>query len=119
MGSVIASHNQRIIQLISNNHVCNCRNMVECPLDNKYLTTNIVYKTVVSAPGKPDKKYFGIPKTSFKDCFRNHTRDFCYKKYVSSTELFKCMWKLKDEKITANIKQNIMSIIHGTHKGGI
>ena len=29
------------------------------------------------------------------------------------------MWKLKDEKITANIKWNIMSIVHGTPKGGV
>ena len=87
MGSVIASHNRRIIQLTSNNHGCNCRNRVECPLDNKYLTANIVYKAVISALGKPDKKYFGIAKTSFKDRFRNHTRDFLHKKYVSSTEL--------------------------------
>ena len=36
------------------------------PLDNKCLTANIVYKAVVSAPGKPDKKYFGIAKTHLK-----------------------------------------------------
>ena len=29
------------------------------------------------------------------------------------------MWTLKDEKITASIKWNIMSIIHGTPKGGV
>ena len=29
------------------------------------------------------------------------------------------MWKLKDEKITANIKWNIMSTVHGTPKGGV
>ena len=91
----------------------------ECPLDNKCLTTNIVYKAVVSAPHKPDKKYFGIAETSFKDRFRNHTRDFRHKKYVNSTELSKYMWKLKEEKITAIIKQNTMSIIHGTGKGDV
>ena len=50
MGSVIASHNRRIIQPVSNNHGCNCRNRAECPLDNRCLTANIVYKAVVSAP---------------------------------------------------------------------
>ena len=29
------------------------------------------------------------------------------------------MWKLKEEKIAANIKWNIMSIVHGTPKGGV
>ena len=75
--SVTASHNRRIIQLTFNNHGCNFRNRAECPLDNKYFTTNIVYKAGVSAPSKPDKKYFGITKTSFEDRFRNHTGDFC------------------------------------------
>ena len=48
-------------------------------------------KHLLSAPSKSDKKYFGITETSFKDCFRNHTRDFRHKKYVSSTELSKYM----------------------------
>ena len=87
MCSVIASHNPRIIQPTSNNHGCNCRNRAECSLDNKCLTANIVYKAVVSTPSKPDKKYFVIAETSFKDRFRNHTRDFRHKKYVKSTEL--------------------------------
>ena len=74
---------------------------------------------MLSAPSKPDKKYFGIAETSFKYCFRNRTRDFRHKKYVNSTELSKDMWKLKEEKITANIKLNIMSYVHGTPKGGV
>ena len=78
-------------------HGCNCRNGAECPLDNKCSTTNIVYKTVVSAPSKQDK-YFGIAGSPFNDCFRNHTKDFCHKKHVNNTELSKYMWTLKDEK---------------------
>ena len=115
MGSVIASHNRRIIQPISNNHGCNCRNSRM----SEYLKAIIVYKAVISAPNTSDKKYFGIAETSFKYRFRNHTRDFRHKKYVNSTELSKYMWKLKDEKITATIKWNIMSIVHGTPKGGV
>ena len=74
---------------------------------------------MVSAPSKPDKKYFGIAETAFNDGFRNHTRDFCHKKCANSTGLFKYMWKLKDEKITLSIKWNIMSIAHETPKGGV
>ena len=74
---------------------------------------------MVSAPSKPDKKYFGIAETSFKDHFRNHTRDFRHKMYVNSIELSKYMWKLKEEKITASIKRNIMSIVHRTPKGDV
>ena len=57
---------------------------------------------MVLTPRKPDKKYFGIAETSFKDHFRNHTRGFRHKKYVNSTKLSKYMWKLKDEKIATN-----------------
>ena len=119
MGSVIVSHNRRIIQPASKNLGCNCRNRAECPLDNKSLTANIVHKAVVSAPKNADKKYFGIGEISFKDRFRNHTRDFRHKKYFNSTELSKYMWQLKDKQITATIKWNIMSIVHGTPKGGV
>ena len=98
IGSNIAFYNWRIIQTTSDNHGCNCRNRAECPLDNKCLTTNIVFKAVVLASSKPDKKNFGIAETSFKVCFRNHTREFRHKKYVNSSELSKYMWKLKDEK---------------------
>ena len=69
---------------------------------------------MVSAPIKPEKN-FCIVETSFKDRLRNHTSDFRNK---NSTELSKCMWKLQDKKITPSLKWNIMSIVHGTPKGG-
>ena len=56
---------------------------------------NIVYKAVVSAHNKPDKKDFCIAETSSKDRFKNNIRDFRHKKYVNSTELSKYMWKFK------------------------
>ena len=43
MATVIASHNQRILQPTSNSHGCNCRNRAKCPLDDKGLMVNIVY----------------------------------------------------------------------------
>ena len=79
------------MQPVSNNHEYKCRNRAECPLDNKCLTANIVYKAVVSAPSKPDRKCFSNADTSFKDRFRNHTRDIHHKNYVNSTELSKYM----------------------------
>ena len=50
MGSVTVSLNQSIIQLTFNNHGCNCRNRAECPLDNKCLMSNLVYKAEILAP---------------------------------------------------------------------
>ena len=54
------------MQPTSNKHGCNCINRAECPLDNKCLTSNILYKTVISAPSNPDKKYFGIAETQLQ-----------------------------------------------------
>ena len=54
---------------------------------NKCLTTNNVYEAVGSVASKPDKKYFGIAETKFKERFRNHMRDFRHKKYVNSRKL--------------------------------
>ena len=76
---------------------CNCRNRSTCPLENKCLTPSIVYRAIVSAIHKPDKKYFGISETPSKDHYNNHTRDFRHKEYVNKTELSKYIWKLKDE----------------------
>ena len=95
--SIIAFHNRIVIQLTSNNNGCNFRNRAEYPLKNKCLTENIVFKAVISAPSKPDNKYFGIKETMFKDRFRNHTKYFYHKNYVKSTKMSKCIWKLKDE----------------------
>ena len=87
------------------NYGCNCRNRSNCPLDNKCLTPSIVYRAIVSAIHKPDKKYFGISETPFKDRYNNHTRDFRHKEYVNSTELSKYIWKLKDEGETPSITE--------------
>ena len=116
MGSVIASHNRRIFQPTSNNPGSNCRNRADCPLDNKCLTANIVYKAVVSAPSKPDVSV--LQKLHLKISSET-TQEIFATKYVNSTELSKYMWKLNDEKITGSIKWNIMSIVHGTPKGGV
>ena len=58
----------------SNNHGCNCENTGECSLSNKYLTADIVYKAVISAPIQPDNIYFGIAEITFNNRFRNDRR---------------------------------------------
>ena len=37
--------------------------------------SRLVIWVLVSAPSKPDKKYFGIAETAFKDLFKNHTKN--------------------------------------------
>ena len=63
IGSVITSLNRRTTQPTSNNQGYNSRNRATWPLNNKCLTVNIVFKEVVSAPNKLDKKYLDFVET--------------------------------------------------------
>ena len=118
ISSEISSNNQRIINPPPTNYACNCRNRSNCPLE-KCLTPSIVYRAIVSAIHKPDKKYFRISETPFKDCYNNHMRDFRHKGYVNSTELSKYIWKLKDEGETPSITWNTMSVVNYHPRGGV
>ena len=60
VSSRISSNSGRIINPPSTSYGCNCRNRSNSPLDNNCLTPSIVYRAIVSAIHKPDKKYFGI-----------------------------------------------------------
>ena len=42
--------------------------------------------------------YFGASDTTFKDRYRNHTRDFNHERYSKCTELPKYIWQLKRNK---------------------
>ena len=48
---------------------CNCLNKVNCPLEQKCLTTNIVYKAKVTSSNQnyQEKVYFSLCKTTLKN----------------------------------------------------
>ena len=119
ISSKISSNNRRIINPPPTNYGCNCRNRSNCPLDNKCLTPSIVYRAIVSAINKPDKNYFGISETSFKDRYNSHARDLRHKEHVNRRELSKYIWKLKDEGKTSSITWNIMSVVSCRPGGGV
>ena len=48
MGSIISSHNEQILNLSKEYFGCNCRVKDECPLNDKYLTTNIACEAKIS-----------------------------------------------------------------------
>ena len=79
---------------------------------------SIVQKAFVSDTNKPDKKYFRLSETPFKDLL-NHKKDFRHKEYVNSTELSKYIWKLKEEGETPSITWNIMPVVNCLTRGGI
>ena len=51
----ISSKNRRIINPPPTNCGCNCKNRSNCPLDNKCLTSSIIYRAIVSVISKPNK----------------------------------------------------------------
>ena len=70
---------------------------------------NIVYKAVVSAHNKPDKKDFCIAETSFKDRFKNNTETFATKSMLTAPNFLNTCGNLKLINLfTAKIKWNIM-----------
>ena len=46
----------------------NCLNKVNCPLEQKCFTTNIVYKVTSSHQNYQEKVYFGVPYNSESTC---------------------------------------------------
>ena len=84
MGCIISSHNKQVFQPNDRNFGCNCRIKQECPIENKYLTLNIIYEATFRNNFNDDQnRYLGASKTPFKERFRHHTRDL-NRKYMKS-----------------------------------
>ena len=89
MGFIISSHNKHILQPNDYKFGCNFRIERECPLENKCLSTNIVYEATIQNNSNDDqKRYLEASETLFK----NHTRDYKHQKYKNCTELSKCIY---------------------------
>ena len=117
INSVISSHNKNILNPRSVSFGCNCRNRESCPLNGECLTPQIVYRaTVTNAVNDDTKKYIGLAETPFKERHANHKRDFKYERYRHCTELANYVWELKEKKIDAIIKWEILSKVYGNPK---
>ena len=113
MASIISSHNRTILNPdVSLEYGCNCRSRNEFLLQNKCLTPKIVYcANVENDINVENNFYFGVSETPFKESFRNHKKEFNYAKYRNSTELSKCIWKLKVLNMTPKISWEIAALI--------
>ena len=111
--SIITSHNTRIIRKsqtqVTSVDNCNCRNKEACPLQNKCMNKDIVYKATISTSNANDTKhYIGMTSNTFKERYRNHIKSFTHKKYSNETELSKHIWHLKQNKTDFTIKWSII-----------
>ena len=87
---------------------------IECPLQGKCLSKNIVYRADVSnLSDQSTKVYVGLCATSFKTRFNNHSSSFNHKNKSSSTELSKHIWELKEQNKQYSISWSIAKQCHG------
>ena len=114
IGSIISTHNRNILSPKQQSFGCNCRNKNECPLDGECQTPKVIYRAdVTNSSNSEHKFYFGLADTTFKERYRNHTRDFRHQKYENSTELAKYIWQLKRNNISFSVKWTIITKVYG------
>ena len=101
VNSIIKSHNRKTIKNFldkkeKEGKMCNCRQKENCPLQGKCLTSQIIYKAIVTNTNSNTQKiYIGQTGGKFKDRYRNHTKSFKAERYSNDTELSKHIWQLK------------------------
>ena len=109
--SLIHSHNRNIINPSTQQvKLCNCIKKEKCPLNEKCLLSNIVYKATVSSniANYQEKVYIGLCQTSFKLRYANHLKSFNTPQYKHDTELSKEIWKIKEKHHNFNIKWEVL-----------
>ena len=69
--SIIKKHNKTVLDPPTNNseRTCNCINRETCPLQQKCLTSNIMYKAAITLnqDNYHHKIYYGITETKFSN----------------------------------------------------
>ena len=116
MGAIISKHNKKILSNNNTNDnsdkLCNCRSQQNCPLDNKCLTTSLIYNaqvTSTTANQTTTKNYIGLTEGTFKQRYTQHKSTFTHRKLSNSTELSKYIWQLKDSNTSFTTKWSIIA----------
>ena len=81
-GFIISAQSQRLLPSNKSSFGCNCRNKMNCSLEEKYLAPKIIYQTDVTNDVDDEYKfYYGLTESWFKERFRNHTKSFNHRQY--------------------------------------
>ena len=101
--SIITKHNKTVLYSPT-------KNKEKCSLQEKWITTNIMYKaTLTSNPDTCQHKiYYDITDTKFKQRCANHLKSFRHEKRQSDTELSNKLWSIKNNNYTPNIVWEIL-----------
>ena len=81
MSSILPSYKKRILAENEKQYECNCRNIAECPLENRCSAPRVIYKADVIRLSTSRKSYSGLPDNPFKQHYNNHKRDFINKRH--------------------------------------
>ena len=74
IGSIISSHNRKILYSDNIEYGCNSNDKNKCLLENKCLTPRIVYRADVTNDQTQEQN--GISDTRFKERYENHKKSF-------------------------------------------
>ena len=113
MKSIISSHNKQILTPKNKQIGCNCRVKNSCPLDNKCLTSLLIYQVDVTNNLDNEYKYYlGLAEATFKERYSNHKSSFKNENSKNSTELSKYVWSLRENNKKPSIKWKIVKIVY-------
>ena len=112
MNSIIKAHNTKALKKNDTNQTeqvksCDCRDKQTCPVDNKCLTSNVVYKATVKYEDK-EQSYVGMTEYSFKTRYTQHKSSFKHSKHRNQTELDNLIWSLNDKNISYKLSWKII-----------
>ncbi len=69
---------------------CTCRDKKTCPLQEKCMTKDIIYKVTVTTSNTNSTKYYiGMTASTFKERHRNHIKSFNHRKGTQMTQNFR------------------------------
>ena len=111
VGKIIAAHNSKTLSTETSTTVqprsCNCRQPKDCPLNGRCMSSCVVYKATVTAPGKPTKAYYGLTEGAFKTRYANHQTSFNRETHIKDTELSKYVWDLREQGLVGKVQWEI------------
>ena len=90
MDNIVKAHNAKLLRKEDKKDEeekgCNCRDKAACPVANKCLKTNVVYKATVQHDDKTEH-YIGMTGNTFKTRYTLHKSSLRHSKNRNQTEL--------------------------------
>ena len=90
IGSIISSHNKKILYSDNTEYGCNCNDKNKCPLYRADVTND-----------------------QTQERYENHKKSFRHKEYSTETDLAKYCWELKDKGAVPTVKFSIAKCVKG------